>query len=730
MRPNNARLAIVVIMLACTSLVVVFPFEAKLSTDLIFDDKTIKRLDEEGSVNPSTQLIIKIKHDDGKKLTNNLTRVQGLLKLEDNAMNNETSPYYFASNRVHPSNIETPFSRWSSAFESRNKSLENASTWTELLSPIIEGGWCGSESTPEEEKAFQATLLLLPEETTFHVACPAFEGSYVQVAPDSTEILWLINLKLIEETGEDWYELTNWAEKVSDETEYELSTVGINVLFSKTTEIAKNDVSMILLPSIVILGLLLTFGLRDPLIALGTLGGIGLVVSTEVGILSTLGFQFSVIDLVALPIIMGVAVDGAFWYCKSSRTREEVRKMLLIAMLTTVAAVSFALFSPIRAQRSLSLVMIVGIILNWVFTRFVLEEFYLTRSQKSQSSSKAKLLPYHVTMSWFWPMFLTLLSALVLIAPPGVQILDVNQFLPDDDPALEEMKELKSKYILASSTITWIVIDIDGDSPEDYQKVLDFQNQLSYHASIINLDTGLIRTPMIIGLQNAPENLSNQTINSVSQISDGSIFMEDQRLKNKGVTTGVAIGVLIAGENAEAALQLSNDIYELLDERSLEGEVGGDLTVGASLALAFDESRVTQILLAGCAVFVVSFVVLRSKMRASRIAIGTIAVGIAVDSMASLMGGRGVNTAPAVLLGMGFAADYLSHASAEHVPTTKDTLARWWAAITSLSIFILLAFAVFPPAKSTGQLLSISIIFSILLATFLSLKYIKNEEEE
>ena len=72
MRPTNARLVIVTIMLTCTSLVVLFPFEARLNTDLIFDDKTTQRLDDEGSINPSTQLILKIKHDDGKKLTNNI----------------------------------------------------------------------------------------------------------------------------------------------------------------------------------------------------------------------------------------------------------------------------------------------------------------------------------------------------------------------------------------------------------------------------------------------------------------------------------------------------------------------------------------------------------------------------------------------------------------------------------------------------------------------------------
>ena len=109
---------------------------------------------------------------------------------------------------------------------------------------------------------------------------------------------------------------------------------------------------------------------------------------------------------------------------------------------------------------------------------------------------------------------------------------------------------------------------------------------------------------------------------------------------------------------------------------------------------------------------------------------GTIAIGGAVDGMASLFGGRGITTAPAVLLGMGFAADYLAHASAEHAPTRKDTSARWLAALTSASVFAMVAFATFPPARNTGQLLTVSILFSVLLATCLSFMQIQSSTHD
>jgi len=74
------------------------------------------------------------------------------------------------------------------------------------------------------------------------------------------------------------------------------------------------------------------------------------------------------------------------------------------------------------------------------------------------------------------------------------------------------------------------------------------------------------------------------------------------------------------------------------------------------------------------------------------------------------------------LLVMGFAADYLSHASEPHPVTRSDFSARWKAAITSAALFILISFSEFPPAKDTGQLLTSAIFVSVVLATALSVR--------
>ena len=733
MNPKQIRLSLVVGMLACSALLLVSPVEPTMTSDIMFDDEVQNRIKEE-SIAQSTrsQLILRIRHDDGGRITDNLSRVQALLQLEHELMAKSNPETAWDDEHNWVERLETPFQMWADAFASRNRSLVNATNFQEVLEPVDANGWCGNGSTKAEQIAFEATLLLLPSNAVMNVACPAISGTSVLFAPAANEILWMVWIES-DDDNPDWSSLSRWAEKVSASTDYQISAVGLNMLFTKSKDIAEHDLEVFMIPAVLILTTVLALGLRDIKTAIITLGGIFLVLGTELGLLSTLGFKFSILDAIAIPIIMGVAVDGAFWYCRSSRDRDEVRQMLFLAMMTTVAAVSLALISPIRAHKSMALVMMIGIILDWVVTRFLLEELYLKRREILNVDEHSELLPSHQSMSWCWPIALLLLASVAVISPAGVEVFDINQLLPDDDPGINELEDLKSRYVLASSTIALIIIDVDGNSTDDLNRVRDIQQQLGQHPSVISLDTGIFKSPMVLGVSNNNGDIEQPTIDLVSQMNENSILIDDPRLQKNGVTTGIVITVLIDSRNTEAALQFSDDVEQLLVENEIDGAIGGDMTVGAGLARTFEAGRVKQILSAGVMIFIVSYAVLRSPLRAARIAIGTIAIGGAIDGMASIFGGRSVTTAPAVLLGMGFTADYLSHASAGHSPTRMDNSARWLAALTSVSIFVIVAFAQFPPARNTGQLLTASILLSVLLATCLSLiqsKYNRTDSSE
>ena len=720
MEAQRAKQVIIALLLSCCLLAVINPPTPSLSTKVIFDDEASIRINEQsdgGKLNQ--QLIITISHDDNGPLTANFSRVQDLLSIEQDLVTGENDNLSYDSDTTYITRLETPFNSWSEALDSKGRDIGNASSWSDVLQPAIEDGWCGKNSTNEEQAALETTLLLLPKQTNLGIACPSFSGASPTQPPQSNEILWLVWLDS-ESVITDWSELTVWCEKASKNSEYNFEPAGVNMLFKKAENIAEDDLNKMILPSILILGTLLFIGLRSLKSTLLTLGGVGMVLVAEVGLLSTLGHNFSVIDGIAIPIIMGVAVDGAFWYTHSSKDKEQIRKILFIAMVTTVAAVSIALFSQIKAQRSLALVMIIGIVLDWAMTRFILEDIYLSEKKSiKQPVLKPTIQKPISTFAWFWPASLIVLLCIAITAPAGVEVLDIQQFLPEDEGSLDDLQELRDNYMIASGTIVWIVVDVQGGDPQALQDILDLQQQISQHPSIISYDTGLIQTKLVMGLPNFDSNQSN-TLDSVIENSTTSILMNDFRLIEDDITKGVAIAAFIDGENADAALDFKYDVEELLEINNFSGVIGGDLPIGAELAKSFENSRIIQILLAGFAVFITAYFITGSYQKALRIAIGTVAIGIAVDGLASHLGGRKVSTAPAVLLGMGFAADYLSHASVNEKRDRSDDYARWGAALTSLSIFALVVFSKFPPAQDTGQLLSISILLSALLATFAS----------
>jgi hypothetical protein len=612
--------------------------------------------------------------------------------------------------------LETPFARWSMAFDSQNRSMVEADTWSEVLQPPMEEGWCADDATVEEQHALEASLLLLPKGSNMGVACPAFAGASPTVPPNANELLWMVWMDS-EEPPTDWLELQRWADKVSASTPYTFEPAGVNMLFKESEEIAKDDLSIVLPVAAALLTTILLFVLRRPMTVAKTLGSVGLVVAAELGVLTLFGHRFTVIDAIAIPIIMAVAVDGAFWYSVSSRSKAEVRRLLLVAMVTTIGAVSLALFSPIRAQRGLAMVMIIGIFLDWFVTRYVMEGVYLaTRQAPPRPPAQTAHLRF-APVAWLWPVALVLLAGVAVTSPPGVEVLDIDQFMPADDPSLDELDDLSGTYMIASSTLVQILIDAEGG--DDPGRLIDFTTQLSQHPTLIAYDTGTARQALVLGIPN-DDPYDNDTMATWYARHRGPLLLEDSVLRMDGDMTGVLLIAIIDGEDADGAHLFQQDVTDLMEHNDLTGVIGGDLVIGIALAKAFEATRVVQVLAAGVAVFALAGMVSGSRHQALRIAVGTVAVGIAVDGLASHMGGRGVNTAPAVLLGMGFAADYLAHASAGHRSTSRDALARWGAAFSSVSVFAVVGLSRYPPAQDTGQLLAISVLLSVMLAAILA----------
>ena len=151
MTPQQGRLGAVVLLVACSALLVVFPVKPGLSTEMLFEDEVDARIQTESVSDNNEQLILRIRHDDGKDLTNNLTRVQMLIKLEQEALSGTNASIAWDGKQTSFQRIVTPFSVWSDAFASRNRSLANATKWADVLQPVVDGG-CVAMPLREKKK--------------------------------------------------------------------------------------------------------------------------------------------------------------------------------------------------------------------------------------------------------------------------------------------------------------------------------------------------------------------------------------------------------------------------------------------------------------------------------------------------------------------------------------------------------------------------------------------------
>ena len=161
MRPEQLRLALVVGMLLSAGLLLFNPIEPKMNTQVIFDDEAMVKIREGSTEDENYQLVLRIRHDEGGLLTNNLSRVQELLQLENELLDGsnpdtswdsciEDDPRDCDFSSLSIDRVITPFGAWSDAFDSKNRSLQNATRWADVLQPEIENGWCSNAANNAE----------------------------------------------------------------------------------------------------------------------------------------------------------------------------------------------------------------------------------------------------------------------------------------------------------------------------------------------------------------------------------------------------------------------------------------------------------------------------------------------------------------------------------------------------------------------------------------------------
>ena len=187
MRYEPRALILFLVLVIGSACLLIFPFSPELNTDIIFDDEVEQRIESQSKGdNFQSVLLLRVSHDDGDRLTNDLSRVQELMEIEKGFFD---SMY---NSNLSISKTHTPLQTWEDAFNSRNTSLLDADKWADVLENTPEEGWCHENATEEEKNAFETSMILLPRGSNLGIACPSFAGSSATQAPDANEMIWML----------------------------------------------------------------------------------------------------------------------------------------------------------------------------------------------------------------------------------------------------------------------------------------------------------------------------------------------------------------------------------------------------------------------------------------------------------------------------------------------------------------------------------------------------------
>ena len=84
MRYEPRALILSLVLVIGSACLLIFPFSPELNTDIIFDDEVAQRIDSQSKGdNFQSALMLRVSHDDGKRLTNDLSRVQELMEIQN-----------------------------------------------------------------------------------------------------------------------------------------------------------------------------------------------------------------------------------------------------------------------------------------------------------------------------------------------------------------------------------------------------------------------------------------------------------------------------------------------------------------------------------------------------------------------------------------------------------------------------------------------------------------------
>lgn len=756
---RRAAPLVLVGLIVLTSVAVLQPPELVVRGSDLVTDPVQDRVDAEGN-DGGSQVVVRLSATDGGELLGDLDRLRVLLDLERQLVSGTvTGPHGDELNGKvqHLDAFATSLDAHAAA---HGTSLVAATSWDDLVD-LEAAAPCAGNASPEAQASMAAWVLLAPADGTPGYLCPDLPGGHPRLPPSADATVWVLRLDHEPTEGIPVAALDAWLAAATADHGLTHESSSTEHLLGAARETAWDDLARWGPWMIIAVLILLGVGLGTQRAWVATVGGLLLAGGATVGTLTLLGHVFTLIDLVGLPLLLAVGVDGPAWHRRGGLDRARTRGLLAIAALTTAATMVPAASSPVPALAGLARLVIVGVFFDWLVTRGLLEPWLRAdladpdaapRPPEAMPTRAFAPTPRTSVLARPLPLALALLVLLPgLLAPiwssPDAAVqLDLRQFLADDDPLHDRLDALEAEFVIGGTRLVPIIVDPigDADDPALLAGLWSLERSLEHLPGVMHVDLVTGDVPLVSGpatqlqlrILEDPTNATSLQWSASgpvaaadapalsSLLGDGAsgLLEHDPVLRDAdGQVTGYLILVVLDVRDLAAGAAFAEAFDALEWPRPTADAPDATIVAGGAIVESgriLDDvllAEQQQVLLATLALATVGLVATRRLDEALLLALG----GLSVAGITSLVAtfspeGRGLMTTPAVLLALGVGADYLAHALHAR---RHGHAARWLAASTSLVAFAFLTQADFPPVRQFAILLITAVLSASVLAT-------------
>ena len=410
-------------------------------------------------------------------------------------------------------------------------SLDDFDDWQDLLNSVFENNEnCESSFSSDEENVAYASFassVMLHQDFNFESLCDWLLDGNGNPLPHASSTLWIIEMN----GNLDENENLKYADGIRDMLSYnsddssdkplEYGVISDSLISNDINESTLDNLIYLFILAILIVVLLLAVTFRSFMMVAAPLLGLSASLVWTYGIISMLGFGFTILEVAVAPVVLGLGIDYSIHlqtgYDKAkSKTNSaatawiqsfmKIRMALSLAVVTTVFAFLANSFSPLPPLQAFGFTLALGVVSAFIASTVTVGAVHVVVEKiTGETHSRGIKLDYIADKATDFQrnntarvllMVVLITTGSVVVAENGLDTsFELTDFLSEDEMEIMQVRnEIYDSYEIDALKSVNILIKPSDDE-------LSFNDERRILNSLRGFDQSLPRIPSVVSTQ-------------------------------------------------------------------------------------------------------------------------------------------------------------------------------------------------------------------------------------